>query len=85
MELIKIKPVPVSLGTTANAVLFQVMTLDLSPSEFKLNARFFNVEKETKTEVANVPFELPLADYETWTNDEVLADKCLTKLNLEHE
>jgi hypothetical protein len=83
MNLIKIKPVEVALNTTSNAVAFQVLTLDIAPEKFNLNARFFFVNEETKKEVSNVPFELPLEDYKEWITDEFLENKSLKHLNLE--
>ena len=88
MTLIKINPVVVALNTTANAVAIQVLTLDIKPQAFKLNARLFNVEPatettpENKTEVANIPFELPIEDYDNWQTDEYLETKSLQALNL---
>ncbi len=82
MNKINIEPVTVGLGITANVVAFQVLTFDLSPETFNLNARFYNeIEAETK-EVSNIPFTLPIEDYETWKSDAVLENKCLKALNL---
>jgi hypothetical protein len=82
MNKINIEPVTVGLGITANVVAFQVLTFDLSPDTFNLNARFYN-ETETETkEVSNIPFTLPIEDYETWKSDAVLENKCLKALNL---
>jgi hypothetical protein len=82
MNKINIEPVTVGLGITANVVAFQILTFDLSPDTFNLNARFYNeIEAETK-EVSNIPFTLPLEDYETWNSDAVLENKCLKTLNL---
>ena len=83
MNLINIKPVSVALGVTANAVSFQVLTLDIWPKDFKLNARFFSVTDEGQKEVSNVPFSLPLEDYENWNADTYLENKSLAALNLE--
>jgi len=79
MNIIDIKPVAVALNVTANKVAFQVLTLDLTPKTFNLNARFFS----DKVEVSNVPFELPISDYNDWKSDLELENKCLTALNLE--
>jgi len=79
MNLINIKPVFVALNTTANKVAFQVLTLDLSPKEFKLNARFY----QDDAEITNIPFELDLSFYESWTNDVELENECLKHFNLE--
>jgi|LakMenE01Jun11ns_1017448.scaffolds.fasta_scaffold9567095_2 hypothetical protein len=82
MNKINIEPVTVGLGITANVVAFQVLTFDLSPDTFNLNARFYNeIEAELK-EVSNIPFTLPIEDYETWKSDAVLENKCLKALNL---
>ncbi len=88
MKIIDIKPVAVGLNITANAVSFQVLTLDITPKQFKLNARFFYINAEPgleteRTEVSNTPFELPIEDYNNWQTDEYLESKCLTKLGLE--
>jgi hypothetical protein len=79
MNTINILPVFVALNTTANKVVFQVLTLDLSPTEFKLNARFF----QDTNEITNIPFELPLSVYELWTDDKYLEDVCLSHFKLE--
>jgi hypothetical protein len=82
MNKINIEPVIVGFNITANVVAFQVLTFDLSPDTFNLNARFYNeIEAEIK-EVSNIPFTLPLEDYETWKSDAVLENKCLKALNL---
>jgi len=82
MNQINIEPVTVGLGITANVVSFQILTFDLSPIEFNFNARFYNeTEKEIK-EVSNIPFTLPIDDYESWKSDAVLENKCLKALNL---
>jgi len=78
MNIINITPVSVALNITANKVTFQVLTLDLTPETFNLNARFFNEE----VEVSNVPFELPIEDYTNWKSDSELETKCLAALNL---
>jgi len=83
MNIINIKPIAVALNTIANAVSFQVLTLSLPPQTFSLNARFFQVTEDSKNEVSNVPFTLPLEDYETWQNDTELENKCLEALNLQ--
>jgi hypothetical protein len=83
MNLIKIKPVSVGLNIQANAVSIQVLTLDIAPEKFNLNARFFFVDEETKKEVSNIPYELPLEDYKEWITDEFLENKSLKHLNLE--
>ncbi len=83
MNTINIKPVPVGFNKLANAVCFQVLTLDLNPNKFYLNAKFFNVSESNKIELANVPFELPIEDYKNWQNDAILETKCITALNLE--
>jgi hypothetical protein len=83
MNLIKIKPVSVGLNIQANAVAIQVLTLDIAPEKFNLNARFFFVDEETKKEVSNIPYELPLEDYKEWITDEFLENKSLKHLNLE--
>jgi hypothetical protein len=82
MNKINIEPVTVGFNITANVVAFQILTFDLSPIEFNLNARFYNkIEAET-IEVCNIPFTLPIEDYETWKSDAVLENKCLKALNL---
>jgi len=83
MNLIKIKPVSVGLNIQANAVSIQVLTLDIAPEKFNLNARFFFVDEETKKEISNIPYELPLEDYNEWITDEFLENKSLKHLNLE--
>ncbi len=84
MNLIKIKPVSVGLNIQANAVAIQVLTLDIAPEKFNLNARFFFVdEEEKKKEVSNIPYELSLEDYKEWITDEFLENKSLKHLNLE--
>ena len=83
MNLIKIKPVQVALNTTANAVAIQVLTLNIAPENFNLNARFFFVDGEIKSEVSNVPFSLPIEDYNKWVTDEYLENASLNALNLE--
>ena len=82
MQKINIIPIVVALGISANAVSFEVLTLPIPPTTFKLNARFFNVQEDKTEEVSNVPFELPLEDYNNWQSDTILEDKCLTKLGL---
>lgn len=82
MNLINIKPVAVGLNITANAVAIQVLTLDIKPIAFNLNARFFDVTEDKQTEVANIPFTLPLEDYDNWQTDEYLENKSLAKLGL---
>lgn len=88
MTLIEIQPVAVGFGVTANHVAIQVLTLDIKPKEFNLNARFYNVipatddKPEQKEEVANVPFSLPLEVYDNWDNDLYLENESLKKLNL---
>ena len=82
MNTINITPVTVAFNKIANAVSFQVLTLDLTPEKFYLNAKFFNVFENNKIELANVPFELPIEDYKNWQNDAELEAKCLTALNL---
>ena len=82
MQKINIIPIVVALGISANAVSFEVLTLPIPPTTFKLNARLFNVQEDKTEEVSNVPFELPLEDYNTWQSDTILEDKCLTKLGL---
>jgi hypothetical protein len=82
MNKINIEPVTVGLGITANVVAFQILTFDLSPITFNLNARFYvETEKQIK-EVSNIPFTLPLEDYESWKSDTELENKCLKALNL---
>jgi len=83
MNTINIKPIAVALNTNANAVSFQVLTLTLPPQTFLLNARFFQINQDSTKEVINIPFELPLSDYENWQSDAELEDKCLVALNLE--
>lgn len=83
MTTINIKPVPVGFNRTANAISIQVLTLNIKPEKFNLNARFFSVIEDKKTELANVPFELPLEDYDNWQTDEYLENKSLQALNLE--
>lgn len=84
MTLINIIPVTVGYNQTANAIAIQVLTLDLTPEKFNLNGRFFYVDSENiKTELANIPFELPIEDYIKWLTDEYLENKCLEALNLE--
>jgi len=85
MNKINIKPVVVGLNITANAVAIQVLTLDITPEVFNLNARFFNVNQKEGLgpEVANIPFTLPLEDYENWQTNEYLENKSLAALNLE--
>ena len=83
MNTINITPVVVAFNTTANAVSFQVLTLNLTPTEFKLNARFYNVHEKQTTEVANIPFALPFEDYENWNSDLELENKCLSALSLQ--
>jgi hypothetical protein len=82
MNQINIEPVTVGLGITANVVAFQVLTFDLSPITFNLNARFYNETKDEVKEVSNIPFTLPIEDYETWKSDTELENKCLKALNL---
>jgi hypothetical protein len=82
MNQINIEPVTVGFNITANVVAFQVLTFDLSPITFNLNARFYNETKDEIKEVSNIPFTLPLEDYETWKSDSVLENKCLKALNL---
>jgi hypothetical protein len=82
MNQINIEPVIVGLGITANVVSFQILTFDLSPITFNLNARFYNENNDELKEVSNIPFTLPLEDYETWKSDSVLENKCLKALNL---
>jgi len=82
MAKIKIEPVSVAFNTTANAVEFQVSTLTLSPTTFDLNAKFYNEIEHLSFEVSNVPFSLPLEDYNTWDSDVELENKCLAYLNL---
>ena len=82
MNQINIEPVIVGFNITANVVAFQVLTFDLSPITFNLNARFYNETQEEIKEVSNIPFSLPLEDYETWKSDSVLENKCLKALNL---
>lgn len=83
MNTINITPVVVAFNTTANAVSFQVLTLNLTPTEFKLNARFYNVQEKQTTEVANILFALPLEDYNNWNSDVELENKCLSALGLQ--
>jgi len=82
MNTIKIEPVAVALNVLANAVSFEVLTLQIPPTTFNLNARFFSINGEQKTEVANISFSLPLADYEAWQSDAELENKCLIHLKL---
>jgi hypothetical protein len=82
MNQINIETVTVGLGITANVVSFQILTFDLSPIEFNLNARFYNETQDQIKEVSNIPFTLPLEDYESWKSDGVLENKCLKALNL---
>jgi hypothetical protein len=82
MNKINIEPVVVGWNITANVVSFQILTFDLSPLTFNLNARFYNETEEKIKEVCNIPFTLPLEDYETWKSDSVLENKCLKALNL---
>jgi hypothetical protein len=84
MTLINIKPVAVGLNQTANAISIQVLTLDLTPEKFNLNARFFSIDsKNIQTELLNIPFELPIEDYSNWISDTYLENKSLEALNLE--
>ena len=82
MNKINIEPVTVGLGITANVVSFQILTFDLSPIEFNFNARFYVETQDQIKEVSNIPFTLPLEDYESWKSDSVLENKCLKALNL---
>ena len=82
MNKINIEPVVVGLNITANVVSFQILTFDLSPITFNLNARFYNETNDELQEVSNIPFTLPLEDYESWKSDSVLENKCLKALNL---
>jgi hypothetical protein len=82
MNKINIEPVVVGWGITANVVAFQVLTFDLSPLTFNLNARFYNETETELKEVSNIPFTLPIEDYESWKSDAVLENKCLKALNL---
>jgi hypothetical protein len=82
MNQINIEPVTVGFNITANVVAFQVLTFDLSPLTFNLNARFYLETEEEIKEVSNIPFTLPIEDYETWQSDAVLENKCLKALNL---
>jgi len=82
MNQINIEPVIVGFNITANVVAFQVLTFDLSPITFNLNARFYFETEEEIKEVSNIPFTLPIEDYETWKSDSVLENKCLKALNL---
>jgi hypothetical protein len=77
--MIRIKEISVGFNLTANMVSFQVLTFDLSPIEFKLVAKFYF----DNNEVANVPFQLPIEDYNNWKSDSGLENKCLVALNLE--
>lgn len=77
--MIKIKEISVGFNLTANNVSFQVLTFDLSPKEFNLVAKFYC----DNNEVVNVPFQLPIEDYNNWKSDSGLENKCLVALNLE--
>lgn len=79
MNIINIKPVLVGFNLTANKVSFQILTFDLSPKEFNLVAKFYN----DNNEIANIPFELPIEDYNNWKSDSGLENKCLVALNLD--
>lgn len=87
MNKIKIKPISVGLNTTANEVSIQVLTLDITPEAFKLNARFYDTqtigEETTSKEVYNAPFELPIEVYNNWQQDSYLENESLAKLGLE--
>jgi hypothetical protein len=82
MNQINIEQVVVGFNITANVVSFQILTFDLSPIEFNFNARFYVETAEEIKEVCNIPFTLPIEDYETWKSDAVLENKCLKALNL---
>lgn len=82
MNIINIIPVAVGLNITANAVGFQVQNFNLTPEELPMNARFYNVEGESKTEVSNIPFTLPKSVYDKWTTDSYLETESLKALNL---
>jgi hypothetical protein len=82
MNQINIIPVTVGFNITANVVSFQILTFDLSPITFNLNARFYVETQDQIKEVSNIPFTLPLEDYESWKSDGVLENKCLKALNL---
>ena len=83
MNTINITPVAVGLNQAANAVLFQIQTLNLPPTEFIFNARFFWITNNIQKEVANVPFLLPIEDYNNWNSDVELENKCLSALSLQ--